>query len=177
MALIATGLWQYTTLHEATAKNQIPAPPKPPSAGASAQSAGGQNLPFAVEETRQRLLALASTGQYGALESMALHSGARFVFHHGFERAKPAQYWRGQAARGFDPLKRLMALLKTHPARDEQGLYMWPAAAVALSSAALDDLRAFDDANRIQRYATEGYTGWRTGIDDQGRWRLFLKGN
>jgi len=154
---------------------RIPKPPAPPQ-GTFDRDAKSGDLPAPARETRQRLLAMAQAGQYEALEIFALKGGVRFVFHQGFERMKPARYWRAQAARGIDPLKSLVALLQLPPAYD-QGIYMWPAAAVSPSPTALADLRTLYDPARIQRYAKEGYTGWRTGIDDQGRWRLFLRSN
>lgn len=166
-------------LHEhALAQARIPPPPSAPGVGIAAKddAARFSALPGPVKDTRQRILGLAQTGQYEALEALALGSGIHFVFHQGFERAKPARYWRAEAARGHDPLKRLITLLRMNPAQD-QGLYVWPAAAVAATPAALEALRVLYVPSRIQRYASEGYSGWRTGIDDQGRWRLFLRGN
>lgn len=168
-------------LHGASqAEARIPPPPEMPTPQAAeptthAKPLRPQGLPISVQKTRQRVLSLALASQYEALETLATAPGVRFVFHQGFERATPARYWRAEAARGLDPLKRLATLLRMEPARD-QGLYVWPAAAVTPTPAALGALRVLYDPSRIQRYATEGYSGWRTGIDEQGHWRLFLRG-
>lgn len=135
-----------------------------------------QGLPPAVAQTRATLLKLASQGAYEELARFARTSGKAFVYHQGFEHRKPAAYWRQQAARGEAPLARLAILLRLRPVQSN-GVWVWPAAAVNPDEAAWAGLRPLYPAPRIQRFQAEGYNGWRTGIDAQGRWTMFLKGS
>lgn len=135
-----------------------------------------QGLPAPVVQTRATLLRLAARGAYDELARFARTSSSAFVYHQGFEQRRPAAYWRQQAARGEDPLPRLVTLLRLRPVQSN-GVWIWPAAAVNPDEGAWAALRPLYPAPRIQRFQAEGYNGWRTGIDAQGRWTMFLKGN
>lgn len=147
----------------------------PALAAAGATDPVAQGLPSPVAQTRATLLKLAGQGAYEALGRFARDNGKGFIYHQGFEQRKPAPYWRQQAARGDDPLTKLGILLKLRPVQSN-GVWVWPAAAVNPDESAWAALRPLYPAPRIQRFQAEGYHGWRTGIDNQGRWTMFLKG-
>lgn len=157
------GVWIGLTGEPAWAATQVPDPI-------------AQGLPTAVARTRAALLELASRGAYEELARLARTSGKAFVYHQGFEQRKPAAYWRQQAARGEAPLAKLAILLRLRPVQSN-GVWIWPAAAVNPDESAWAGLRPLYPAPRIQRFQAEGYNGWRTGIDAQGRWTMFLKGS
>ncbi|MEB3329472.1 MAG: hypothetical protein VKQ33_09600 [Candidatus Sericytochromatia bacterium] len=145
----------------------------PPAAAAEPSATRG--LPPAVARTREALLRLAGRNDYEGLARLALAPGKRFVYHQGFAQRRPAAHWRQQAARGEAPLTKLAAVLRLRPVQ-RHGVFFWPAAAMNPDETAWADLRALYPATRILRFQQEGYTGWRAGIEADGRWTMFLAG-
>ncbi|MEB3223192.1 MAG: hypothetical protein VKS61_14040 [Candidatus Sericytochromatia bacterium] len=147
-----------------------------PEAAQATEAAATRGLPPAVARTREALLRLASHHDYDGLARLALAPGKGFVYHLGFEQRRPAAYWRQRAARGEAPLLKLVALMRLRPVQS-RGVFLWPAAAMNPDETAWADLKGLYPATRIERFRQEGYTGWRTGIDAQGRWTMFLAGS
>ena len=134
-------------------------------------------LPPRVTRAREALYRAAMGGQVDVLAGIARQAGPGFTFHFGFVKQKPADYWRAEAKRGEDPLRKLAAILRLPPAL-ETGVYTFPAAAVAGAGPAdWEALKAVYPPARVARYRSEGYTGWRAGIDRQGRWQFFVRGD
>lgn len=138
--------------------------------------AGAAGLPTAVARARDQILRLAQAGRYEELEAIARRTKG-FTYHFGFEKRKPAAYWRAEARAGQDPLPKLAAILRMPHALDE-GVFMWPAAAAANPTPAdWEALKPTFPAARVTRWKADGYTGWRMGIDARGGWRFFVRGD
>jgi hypothetical protein len=133
-------------------------------------------LPPAVARTRESILKLALAGRYEALEALGKRTKP-FTYHFGFEKRKPAAYWRGEARLGQDPLPKLAAIVRLPYVLDE-GIYTWPAAAGPNPTPAdWEALKAVYPAAKVARYRADGYTGWRAGIDARGAWVFFVRGD
>lgn len=133
-------------------------------------------LPPKAQAARAALYRAAMAGQYDVLGRYA-KANPTFTFHFGFVQQAPAAYWRAEARRGEDPLPKLAAILRLPPAFDG-GVYTFPAAAGAKAGPAdWEALKAVYPVARVARFRTEGYTGWRAGIDAAGRWRFFVHGD
>lgn len=156
--------------------------PTGPAAAAPAKSANPAllpppvPLPPKVAQARQALYRAAMAGQVDTLGTFAKQD-KRFTYQFGFVKQAPAAYWRAEARRGEDPLPKLAAILRLPPAY-VAGVYTFPAAAAATAGPVeWDALKAVYPIARVARFRTEGYTGWRAGIDAQGRWRFFVRGD
>lgn len=136
-------------------------------------------LPDAVEETRAALLAAAEAGDYDALRPH-LSPGFRYTFG-GPVEGGPIAYWQElERTTGEKPLEILEAILRM-PYVLSRGIYVWPFAYVAESSADLtqherDLLAPLGGVDAIFAPGT-GYLGWRTGIEPDGTWVFFVAGD
>ncbi len=150
----------------------------PPATAASRPQAvaAAAGLPVPVARTREMIHRLASAGRYEELEALAQRTKG-FTYHFGFEKRRPAAFWRAEAKLGQDPLPKLAALLRMPHAADA-GIYLWPAAAAANPTPAdWEALKPTFPAARVARWKADGYTGWRLGIDARGNWMYFVRGD
>ena len=141
----------------------------------------GSDLPSAVVETRDALLAATAAGDYEALRPLI--DPALFTYSFG-DGGDPVAYWKDIEA-NFDerPLEILAAILSM-PFTRRDGDYAWPFAFHRdPASLTQDELRMLSAVYpNIERDVESwiefgGYVGWRTGISRDGTWQFFVAGD
>ncbi|MGH2529671.1 MAG: hypothetical protein ACRDH0_10145 [Actinomycetota bacterium] len=141
----------------------------------------GSDLPSAVAETRNALLAAAAAGDHDALRPLI--DTASFTYSFG-DGGDPIAYWKDIEANSDErPLEILGAILSMPFTRTEAG-YAWPFALVRdPASLSPDELRMLSTVYPNIEGAVDswiaygGYIGWRTGISRDGSWQFFVAGD
>jgi hypothetical protein len=153
---------------ETTSSEPIPTEPTP------------QDLPAAVEATRQAILAAAQAHDYDALAALVPESG--FTFSYGGD-GRAIDYWKDLEAAGERPLETMARLLILRHTRGGD-VYVWPWAydenPAHLTDRQKDSLADAGAATREQldQMAEFGhYLGWRLGIERDGTWVFFVAGD
>ena len=133
-----------------------------------------QDLPPAVEATRQQLFELAATCNLEALAELAVADDTIFALDGG---ADPFRYWVENARRGYDVPDWIVRILNTEPAFDENG-YSWPAVFVTNTE---EDWQAVSGTLSAEEFemarAYGSYALFRLRIDTAGRWVAGLAGD
>ncbi len=129
----------------------------------------------AVEQTRAAIIAAAEARDWAALDALAHTPG--FLYTLGPEEASPAAHWQHE---GTEALDRLVALLRSTPLVQSDGVVVWPRWAVVPSSARTScDRRemAATLADTTGWFLPDGsYVGETVAIDASGRWLSFAGG-
>lgn len=145
-----------------------------------------QDLPPAVEQTRQQLVDAAVACDYEALERLAAtSSGFEYSFGGGDD---PAGYWRRREDDGEPVLAYLVGVLELGHGIIEPGdvpgqVYAWPEV-FTFDDPSRDDFASVVDSGLYDDADVDGwmeiiggYTGYRVGIDESGTWRFFVAGD
>lgn len=142
--------------------------------------AGTGDLPAAVAERRNAIIAAAAACDFNALEGLA---GDQFNTSFGGGGVASLRLWEDQ---GQDPMATLLYLLDmrhtTIEVDDGADIYVWPAVAAGswgeITEEELDELANIHSEDELDDLATAGsYLGWRTGIDQDGNWLYFVAGD
>lgn len=144
----------------------------------------GDELPVAVAEMRDKILAAAKGGSVEELAALA--DPELFTSNYGGEET--LAYWRALEAEGVDIggiARALLALDCVPSATEEYVLYTWPPAADLPYSALTDEERAAIGAlhgGAIEDVYVEGpeigyYAGWQLIIAGSGRWFALVAGD
>jgi len=137
-------------------------------------------LPGRVAETREAILAAASTRDFQALRALIPEEGFTFSFG---EENDPIAYWKRLESEGHEPVigDILPMVLGTEPGFD-RGVFVWPAQATEDPAEwdeqdieALTAIHAEEDVLSFQEAGL--YLGWRVGIDRDGTWIVFVAGD
>jgi hypothetical protein len=137
-------------------------------------------LPAAVDKTRAELLAAAESGDYEALRPLIRSTGFAYTFGDQVPGG-PIAYWQNlERTTSQRPLEALAEILRM-PYTLSRGVYFWP---FAYDVASIDDLTAHErellaPLGPLESVFVEGtgYLGWRTGIEPDGTWVLFVAGD
>jgi hypothetical protein len=141
-------------------------------------------LPRAVRDTAQAILAAAQSCDLAGLAALAVEDPDR-PFEYGLDATvPPAEYWSDEESQGEAPMGHLIGLFTLPVGTEtEPGFgttFVWPSAASYRSWAAVP--AAEQEAVRAW-YAAEGlavpvyagnYWGWRLRIDVAGNWCVFV---
>ncbi|MGH2660574.1 MAG: hypothetical protein ACRDHS_13190 [Actinomycetota bacterium] len=145
------------------------------------EEASGSDLPSAVAETRNALLAATAAGDYEALRPLI--DPARFTYSFG-DGGDAIAYWKDVEANSDDRPLEILAAILSMPSTQTDGIYAWPFALDRdPASLAQDELRMLSAVYpNIERDVDSwigfgGYFGWRTGISRDGTWRFFVAGD
>lgn len=137
-------------------------------------------LPAAVEQTHDKLLAAAETGDYEALAELIPSTGFEYTFG-GPVDGGPVAYWQ-QLDETTDerPIEALATILKM-PYVLSRGYYVWPWTYTVESAEDLSDherglLEPLGDPSAFFPEGA-GYFGWRAGIAPDGTWTFFVAGD
>jgi hypothetical protein len=139
-----------------------------------------QDLPAPVAETRRAIFDAAVACDF---EALAAEAGNDFSYTFGDRNGGPAQYWQAREGEGVPVLRTLVQVLNLPPAeRDElegRPYRSWPSAdQETRTDADWDALRGLYTDEQVDQFRqADMYTGWRTGIDDQGTWMYFVAGD
>ena len=137
-------------------------------------------LPAAVVQTRDAIVAAAHARDYSALE--ALLDPATFSYSFG-ENGDPVGYWRTLEEEGEVPiLGDFLPLVLSWPAAQDGDTYVWPAAhrkpPAEWTEADLAPLRQLYTEEDIDAFVQAGgYLGYRAGIREDGTWLFFVSGD
>jgi hypothetical protein len=133
-----------------------------------------QDLPTAVEGTRQRLYGMATMCDLEGLAEMALADGTSFTFGASDD---PLRSWIRSARLGHDVANWIARILNTEPASTEFG-YAWPA---VFATNTEEDWEAVSGTLTAEEYrqarAYGSYAFFRVVIDADGRWVAGLAGD
>jgi hypothetical protein len=147
----------------------LPCTPLDPS-----QALAPQDLPTAVEATRQRLYGMAATCDLEGLAALAVADGTAFTFG---DTEDPLRSWIRSARHGHDVASWIVRILNTEPALDENG-FAWPAVFLTNSE---EDWQAVSGiltaAEYEQARAYGSYAFFRIVIDSDGRWAVAIAGD
>lgn len=141
-----------------------------------------QELPPAVAELREQIVAAAVACDYDRLEELALQGDPVFAYSFGEKgESEPAAYWRQAEAQGKPVLASLVEVLNLPPGL-QQGVYAWPFAYwldfSELTDAAERLLEEHFTAAEIADWkAFGGYIGYRAIITQDGDWTAFIAGD
>jgi hypothetical protein len=139
-----------------------------------------EDLPDAVAETRDAIIAAAMACDFDMLESVA---GESFSTSFGGGGSENLSIWND---RGLDPTVTLLHLLDMSHATvpDPAGdIYVWPAAYAyatweQVDQDDLDELAMIHSEGELDSFASaNGYLGWRIGISEDGTWLFFIAGD
>jgi hypothetical protein len=131
-------------------------------------------LPAEVEETRAAVQAAAEARDYDALAELVPATGFNYSFG-GELPGGAVAYWQDLEAKGEDPLGDLAKVLEL-PYSLYAGSYVWPFA----YNLAPNELTAYERGllgDLADDYAGESYLGWRAGINPDGHWSFFVRGD
>jgi hypothetical protein len=155
-----------------------PAETQPP---AETEPGSDAELPAAVAETRDAILAAARARDYDGLE--ALLDPATFSYSFG-EDGDPIGYWRNLEKEGHVPvLGDILPIVLGTPFAKQDDIYVWPSAAAKeapdWTEDDLESMRALytDEEIESMRETLGGYLGWRVGIREDGTWLYFVAGD
>jgi hypothetical protein len=133
-----------------------------------------QDLPAAVEATRQHLFELAAACDLQALAEIAVADGTIVGHEVGQD---PIRYWVENARRGYDVPNWIVRILNTEPAFDANGYY-WPAVYLTNTE---EDWQAISGTLTAEEFeqarAFGSYAYFRLIIDPDGRWAAGLAGD
>jgi hypothetical protein len=157
-----------------------PAPSAPPAEPAPPAASTPAELPAAVAQTRDAILAAAHARDYNRLESLLDPDTFSYSFG---ESGDPAGYWRELEEDGHVPILGdfLPVILSMRFARIDD-MYVWPAAhakaPVDWTEEDLADIRMLYPEEDIQSFEQAGgYLGYRVGIREDGTWIFFVAGD
>lgn len=138
------------------------------------QALAPQDLPTAVEATRQRLYGMATMCDLEGLAELALADGTSFTFGASDD---PLRSWIRSARLGHDVANWIARILNTEPASTEFG-YAWPA---VFATNTEEDWEAVSGTLTAEEYrqarAYGSYAFFRVVIDADGRWVAGLAGD
>ena len=138
------------------------------------QALAPQDVPAAVEATRQRLYGMAAMCDLQGLAELALADGTAFGFG---DDDDPLRSWIRSARHGYDVANWIVRILNTDPAMDEFG-YAWPAVAITNTE---EDWEAISGTLSAEEYrqAREfgSYAQFRVVIQPDGRWAVAIAGD
>lgn len=156
-----------------------PAPPLPP-------APADERLPDAVEATREAIQVAANDSDWDALAALIPADGFEYTF--GASEGSPISYWRPlerkwvRGEEGGVPITLILSTLLSYPGTEYEGLYMWPSASVKdpkdWTEEDLQPLRRIYSEKELEQISqTDGYYGWRVGIEANGDWIFFVAGD
>lgn len=163
------------------ATTMVTAPESECSAGGVPLPTESEALPAPVATTREAIITAAASCDIAALESLASET---FTTSFGGGGVENLRSWEEQ---GEQPLATLLHLLDmayaTVEVEDGEEIYVWPAAATYESwseiteqeMSELSRIHSEGELDQIARYGS--YSGWRTGIDQDGDWLYFVAGD
>jgi hypothetical protein len=153
-------------------ENQLPCTPL------SVPAPEPQDVPAAVEATRQEIFSLAAACEMEALANLARTDA--IAFSYGGE-TDPLLSWIRSARNGFDVMTWLVRILNSTPALDQNdGSYAWPAVHITNSEEdwqALSGILAAAEYEQLYGARDSGYLGLRVGIAADGTWRYAIAGD
>lgn len=137
-------------------------------------------LPYAVAQTRQTIFEAAAGCDFDALEAFA-EAGGGISFSFGAPGGVPAPYWRAAEQSG-DPVMATLVKILNMPYGQVEGNYVWPFAHALDFSGLTDEQRRllkqyFSDEDIESWVDFGGYTGYRVGISQEGKWLYFVAGD
>ena len=131
-------------------------------------------VPAEVERTRAAVQEAAEARDYDALAELVPESGFNYSFGGAFPGGAVA-YWQDLEAKGEDPLGDLARILSL-PYSLYAGSYVWPFS----YNLAPNELTEYERGllgDLADDYAGESYLGWRAGINPDGHWSFFVRGD
>lgn len=137
-------------------------------------------LPVAVADTRDAIVRAAKALDYAALADLLDPSTFSYSFG---DRDDPTGYWRQQEEDAHVPvLGEILPTVLGESFGKDGDTYVWPRASATAPSrwtdADRESLRSFYTDEDISRFVSfDSYTGWRTGIRDDGTWLYFVSGD
>ncbi|HEX9717812.1 MAG TPA: hypothetical protein VGA93_07715 [Actinomycetota bacterium] len=141
----------------------------------------GSDLPSAVAETRNALLAATAAGDYDALRPLIDLASFTYSFGDGGD---PIAFWKDIEANSDERPLEILATILSMPFAQTDGAYAWPFAFHRDPASLTDDeLRMLSALYpNIERDVDSwiefgGYFGWRTGISPDGTWLFFVAGD
>jgi hypothetical protein len=149
----------------------------PPTTATTSRPPPKRELPRRLERTRDDIVRAAHSFDYDALGDL-IEPG---VFIYSFdESGNPLRFWRRLESKAEVPVLGdiLPVVLSTHP-REQEGAFVWPAAAVKKesqwTSADEKDIDRIYGRGGAERFRSLGsYTGWRASIRRDGLWLFFV---
>jgi hypothetical protein len=166
-----------STVTETTVGTE-PTGPCPSSELAAPQTA--EDLPGAVGETRDAIIAAATACDFDMLEDIA---GESISTSFGGGGSENLSIWNDK---GLDPTVTLLHLLDmghaTIPGPAGE-IYVWPAAHAyetweQVDQDDLEELAMIHSEDELDSFASaDGYLGWRLGISEDGTWLFFIAGD
>lgn len=161
-----------------------PSQESPPPTGPAAQTSGGtdvaeEDVPPAVAETRDAIVAATAGPDYKALEGLL--DPASFSYSFG-ESGDPIAYWRQLEAEGTPIVSKVLPTVLSMRAAKVDDMYVWPAAnakdPASWTEDDLADLRLLYSDDDIQSFKELGsYLGYRVGVRQDGTWLFFVAGD
>jgi hypothetical protein len=162
----------------------VPVEPPPATVGTTepvpTEPAPQKDLPAAVEQTREAIIAAAQARDYDALAELIPDSGFTFSYGSG---DSAIDYWKDLEAAGETPLATMAALLALRHT-NAGDIYVWPWAydkdPANLTDAQKQALAGAGAAtvDQLDQMAEFGhYLGWRLGIRKDGTWMFFVAGD
>ena len=148
--------------------------------GATTTSTGAEELPAAVADKRDAIVAAAHALDYQRLESLL--DPATFSYSFG-ERGDPIGYWRRLEREGHVPIiGDYLPLILAGPFARRGNVYVWPSVFGRPPSRWTAEerrrLRNFYSEAEIRSFERLGdYLGWRVGIRRDGTWLFFVSGD
>jgi len=139
-----------------------------------------EDLPDAVAETRDAIIAAATACDFDMLESIA---GESFSTSFGGGGSENLSIWNDE---GLDPTVTLLHLLDMSHATIQGAageIHVWPAAYAyetweQVDQDDLDELAMIHSEDELDSFASaDGYLGWRIGISEDGTWLFFIAGD
>jgi hypothetical protein len=139
-----------------------------------------EDLPSAVAERRDAIIAAATACDFEMLEGLA---GASFSTSFGGGGNENLALWNDK---GLAPTVTLLHLLDMSHAiipGAAGDIYVWPAAHAyetweQVVQDDLDDLAMIHSEDELESFASaDGYLGWRIGISEDGTWLFFTAGD
>ncbi len=139
------------------------------------RTAPAPGIPSAVEETREKLLSAAESGDYERIRPLI--PAKAFAYSYGGDFAGgPIAYWKNlEQTTDQRPIAILASILRM-PYTLNRGIYIWPFAYDKRKS----DLSAYDRGllgPLVNSYVGQDYYGWRAGIKPDGSWSFFISGD
>lgn len=136
-------------------------------------------LPLEVESTRNAILLAARAQDWEGLRAQI--PARRFTFTFGGE-TDPIAYWKGFEGEGATVLEILTTLLSLDNPAEQDGSFIWPAAAsrdpAAWTDEDIADMKTIYSQRQIDKFREYGsYLGWRVGIEEDGTWIFFVAGD
>jgi hypothetical protein len=133
-----------------------------------------QDLPTAVEATRQRLYGMAARCDLEGLAQLALADGTSFSFGGDDD---PMRSWIRSARHGHDVANWIVRILNTEPAMNDAG-YNWPAVFATNTEEdweAVSGILSAEEYRQARAYGS--YAFFRIVIDGEGRWAVATAGD